>query len=61
MLAPDNVNVPDPALVSAPPAPVIDPETAVFVLSPPAVKVYELKETVPAPAIDPIVSLTPSA
>ena len=61
MLAPDNVNVPDPVLVSAPPVPVIDPETAVEVSFPPAVKVYELNDTVPAPAIDPIVSLAPRA
>jgi len=41
--------VPDPVLVRAPPVPVIDPETVVEVLSPPAVNVYELNETVPAP------------
>ena len=61
MLAPDKVNVPVPVLVSAPPVPVIDPETAVEVSFPPVVKVYELNDTVPAPAIDPIVSLAPRA
>ena len=58
---PDNVKVPVPVLVSAPPAPVIDPETAVEVSFPPAVKVYELNDTVPVAAIDPIVSLAPRA
>ena len=60
-LLPDNVKVPDPVLVSAPPVPVIDPETVVEVLSPPAVKVFELNDTVPAPAIDPMVSLAERA
>ena len=53
--------MPVPVLVSAPPVPVIDPETVVEVLSPPAVKVFELNDTVPAPAIDPMVSLAERA
>ena len=52
--------MPVPALVRAP-VPVIVPDTEVDELSPPAVNVYELKDIVPAPAIDPIVSLAPKA
>jgi hypothetical protein len=57
-LFPDNVSVPEPALVT-PPVPEITPENAVFEPSPPAVNVAEPNVTEPAPAIEPTTSDTP--
>jgi hypothetical protein len=57
VLSPLIVSVPEPAFVNWPPA-VIAPLNVVDELSPPAVRSPASNRTVPAPAIDPTVSLT---
>src|SRR5262245_42063755 len=58
VLAPDNVHVPVPTLVT-PPAPLMTPLNVVDALLPPVVNVPPLRRTAPPPASEPIVVLKP--
>ena len=57
VLAPVRVNVPVPVLVTEPPVPVNEPAKVVVAFVPPTLRVFAPRAAVPAPAIEPMVSL----